>query len=380
VTAGAPLVRLDTRELALALRSAEQDVLAQEAAVQQLLKGASEKVTNRADKSNADQIAQAQVAVQAKQLQLEKARAEDPSIGVAAAQARVKQLELSIAQTRAQDPAPSVTAAEVAFERAQIALSDTQDEYNKALDRPWEDQDIRDAWAKKLEQAQLDHKAAQAQLDNALNAQQAHTVGLNILAAQVEEAKTQLAQAIVAQEAFSTTLKILETDVEAARLQLRALETWDNPYRDEASAEEVAQARAMLEKTQLAVEQLRVQMEDAELAAPFAGIIVDVQVEIGDQVNPGQVVVILATLDDIEIHTTDLTELDVGNVAVDQPVKITVDALPDREFAGTVDEIALQGQDYRGDVVYEVTVTLDNPEEATVLRWGMTAMVEIVTR
>jgi HlyD family secretion protein len=380
VPAGAPLVRLDTRELALALRSAEQDVLAQEAAVQQLLKGASDKAVNRADKNNADQIAQADVALQVRQLQLEKARAEDPSIGVAAAQARVKQLELSIAQTRAQDPAPSVTSAEVAFERAQIALADTQDEYNKALDRPWEDQEIRDAWAKKLEQAQLDHKAAQAQLDNALNAQQAHAVGLSILAAQVEEAKTQLAQAIVAQEAFSTTLKILEADVEAARLQLEALKTWDNPYRDEASAEEVAQARAVLEKTKLAVELLQVQMEDAELTAPFAGIIVDVQAEIGDQVNPGQVVVILATLDDIEIHTTDLTELDVGNVAVDQPVKITVDALPGREFAGTVKEIALQGQDYRGDVVYEVTITLDDPENAALLRWGMTAMVEIVTR
>ena len=107
---------------------------------------------------------------------------------------------------------------------------------------------------------------------------------------------------------------------------------------------------------------------------------VDVQAEVGDQVNPGQVVVILATLDQLEIHTTDLTELDVGRVAVGQAVKVSVDALTGREFPGVVAEIALQGQDYRGDVVYEVTVTLDSPEEATVLRWGMTAMVEIVTR
>jgi HlyD family secretion protein len=380
VEAGEPLVRLDTRELALALDSAEQDVLAQEAAVQQLLNGASDKVIARADKGNADQIAQAEVALQVKQLQLEQARAEDPSIGVTAAQTRIKQLELKIAQTRAQDPTPSVTAAEVALQRAQIALADTQDEYNKALDRPWEDQDIRDAWAKRLEQAQLDHKAAQAQLDNALNTRQAHAVGLSILATQVEEAKTQLAQAIVAQEAYSSTLKILAADIEAARLQLEALKTWDNPYRDEASDEEVARARAMLEKTRIAVEQLKVQMEDAELTAPFAGTVVDIEVEIGDHVNPSQVVIILATLDALEIHTTDLTELDVGQVALGQPVKITVDALPEHEFSGVVAEIALQGQNYRGDIVYEVTVTLDKPEEVAVLRWGMTTMVEIVTR
>jgi HlyD family secretion protein len=377
---GAPLARLDTRELTLALRSAEQDVLVQEAALQQLLNGASDKVIARADKGNADQIAQAEVALQIKQMQLEQARIEDPSIGVAAAQARVKQLELTIAQTRAQDPAPSVVAAEVALERAQIALDDTQDEYNKALDRPWEDQEIRDVWSKRLEQAQLDFKAAQAQLDDALNAQQAHAVGLNILAAQVEEAKTQLAQAAVAQETYSTTLKVLAADVEVARLQLEALRTWDNPYRDEALAEEVAQARAMLEKTKMGVEQLRVQLEDAELTAPFACTVVDVQIEVGDQVSPGQVVVILATLDRLEIRTTDLTELDVGSVVVGQPVQVSVDALPGREFSGTVDEIALQGKDYRGDVVYEVAVRLDNLDEAAALRWGMTVMVEIVTR
>ena len=218
VTAGAPLVRLDTRELALALRSAEQDVLAQEALVQQLLKGASEQVTNRADKGNADQIAQAEVAVQAKQLQLEKARAEDPSIGVAAAQARVKQLELSIAQTRAQDPAPSVTAAEVAFERAQIALADTQDEYNKALDRPWEDQAIRDEWGKRLTQAQLDHRLAQAQLDGARKAQQAHALYLKALAAQVKEAKAQLTQAGVT--GAEARLAQAQGGVEAADVQV----------------------------------------------------------------------------------------------------------------------------------------------------------------
>jgi HlyD family secretion protein len=377
VPAGAPLARLDARELTLALHSAEQDVLAQQAALQQLLDGASEKVIARADKGYRDQIAQAEVALQAKQLQLDKARAEDPSTNVAAAQARVKQLEYSLAQGRAQASGPSVTTAEVALERARIALDDTQDEYNKALDRPWEDQAIRDTWAKRLEQAQLDHKAAQAQMDQALNAQKAHQSGLNVLAAQVEEAKAQLAQAIVAQQTYSTTLDILAADVEAARLQVEALKTWDNPYRDEASDQEVAQAKAMLEKAKIAADRIRLQLEDTELAAPFAGVVVDVPAKTGDQANPGQVAVVLATLDKLEIHTKDLTELDVSHVTVGRPVRITVDAQPDQAFAGTVHDIALQSTDYRGDTVYEVTVTLDEQPGADALRWGMTTMVEI---
>jgi len=105
-----------------------------------------------------------------------------------------------------------------------------------------------------------------------------------------------------------------------------------------------------------------------------------VHVELGDQVQPGRAVVTLAALDQLEVRTTDLTELDVARVAVGQPVVITVDALPGQEWTGMVREIGLRGGDYRGDVVYEVTVSFDDPEEATVLRWGMTTMVEISTR
>jgi hypothetical protein len=41
-----------------------------------------------------------------------------------------------------------------------------------------------------------------------------------------------------------------------------------------------------------------------------------------------------------------------------------------------VSEIALQPGDYRGDVVYAVTVDLTGADDSP-LRWGMTALVEI---
>ena len=378
VQSGDVLAQLDARELDLALRSAEQDVVAQEAAQRQLRKGASEKVIARTDKVNADQTAQAEVALRAQELQLEKARQEDPSIAVAAAQARVNQLELGLAKAQAQGTGPSRATAEVALERARIALADTQDEYEKALDRPWEDQAIRDVWTKRLEQAQLDYKAAQAGLDGALDAGRAHEVGLRVLSAQIEEARTQLAQARVAQDTYSTTIEILAEEVEAARLQLQALRTRDNPYRDAASGEEISQAEALLEKARVAVDRLRLQREDATLTAPFAGTVVEVDADPGDQVSPGQVVVILATLDQLEVHTTDLSELEVGQIEVGDRAVVKIDAFPSHELPGRVTDIALQAQDYRGDTVYQVTVVLGPVEERLALRWGMTALVEIL--
>ena len=431
VAPGAPLLRLDTNELELSLQSAQQDVVAQKAALDGLIKGASNQVVARADKENADRVAQAEVVLQVKQLQLEKARAEDPAADVAAAQARVEQLQLQLAQMQVESAEADVAIAQSAVDSAQAGLdqllADPDEQaveiarlsWDLAQNSLWQAQLDRDATAgrsgvpgyqKDLADAtvgaaglsaliaQLEYelaakgatdeavriaqaalRQAQAQRDQALSAQKAHTIGLDILQAQIDEAEEQLARTTAAQEAYAVTLEMLAAEVEAAQLDLEAWRTWDNPYRDEATDEEVAQAKARLQQTELTVAQLELQLQDAELRAPFAGTVVDVQVETGDQVSPGQVVAVLATLDQLQARTVDLTELDVARVTVGQSAAVSVDALPGREFVGVVGEIALQAKDYRGDVVYDVVVELADPDSVETLRWGMTALITIQT-
>jgi multidrug resistance efflux pump len=137
--------------------------------------------------------------------------------------------------------------------------------------------------------------------------------------------------------------------------------------------------RLDIEAALLALEQAQDALEDATLVAPFDGVATSVDIDPGDTVAPGQPVVTLATLDRLQAVTKDLTELDVVRVKVGQKVVMTVDALPDQEFAGVVSEIALQPGDYRGDVVYMVTVDLTDVVDSP-LRWGMTALVEIEAR
>ena len=369
------LVRLDPTDHELALHVAQQEVLAQQAALDQLLAGSSQSMIDRADRENAQQIEQAEVALRIKERQLEQARAQDPAKDVAAAQAQVDQLLAQVAQAQAHSPQAQVRIAQVELERAQIALDEAQDEYQQALDRPWEKQKIRDALAKVLEQAQLTHRAAQARLDDAQSALQAHTASLRALAAQVTAARIRLDQAQDAQKAYRLGLAILEDEVENARLVLAHLRAWENPYRDPARAQEIEQVEARLEQARGAVAQIEQQIQDATVLSPLDGTVGLVSVRAGEQVVPGQPLVVVGDLDTLRVETTDLDEIDVVRLSVGQTAAVVFDALPDRVLEGYVTRISPMAEPGSGGVHY--TVVLELAEVDPALRWGMTAFVDI---
>jgi HlyD family secretion protein len=154
----------------------------------------------------------------------------------------------------------------------------------------------------------------------------------------------------------------------------RLLEGAD-PLDVEAAQKDIEVAQLDVEAAELSLEKASSNLENAQLVAPFAGTVVQVNVAPGDAVLSGEVALVLATLDRLQARTVDLTELDVARVHEGQEAVVTVDALSDVELQGHVTRIGLQSVDYRGDVTYPVTVELD--EAAPELRWGMTAVVEI---
>jgi HlyD family secretion protein len=180
-------------------------------------------------------------------------------------------------------------------------------------------------------------------------------------------------------EASELQLTTARNQVNSAYHALQQAQDGLDDLLEGAEEEDIEAARLDVEAAEVALDEVQDQLAEATLVAPFDGIVAVVDVEVGDQVLPGQqIVIVLATLDQLQARTTDLTELDIARVEEGQAAVVTVDALPDEEFAGVVSEIALQPGDYRGDVVYAVTVELTDVGDAP-LRWGMTALVEIET-
>ena len=76
------------------------------------------------------------------------------------------------------------------------------------------------------------------------------------------------------------------------------------------------------------------------------------------------------------IETTDLSERDVTRVQIGQPASIFIEALGE-EFTGKVIDVDRISTTLGGDVVYKVTIELDDQPEG--LLWGMSADVQIET-
>ena len=112
------------------------------------------------------------------------------------------------------------------------------------------------------------------------------------------------------------------------------------------------------------------------LNAPFNGAVASINVIPGELVQVDQAILTLATLNDLQIETTDLSERDIARVKIGQGVTIYIEAL-DMTITGKVIRISPISETVGGDVVYPVTIKLDNQPEG--LLWGMTAEVEIKT-
>lgn len=130
-----------------------------------------------------------------------------------------------------------------------------------------------------------------------------------------------------------------------------------------------ARAKASLEIAQATLAQ-------STLAAPFDGTVVVVHMLAGELAQLDRPIITLATLDKLQIETTDLSERDIAKIKIGQSATVTIEAL-DAKFPATVIAIAPRADTLGGDVVFKVTLVF--AEQPVGLLWGMTAEVTITT-
>ena len=127
-----------------------------------------------------------------------------------------------------------------------------------------------------------------------------------------------------------------------------------------------------LQEARDALKAAETRLAATRLTSPIDGTIGGVDVLPGEFAAPGQPLVTVTDLERLQVETTDLSELDLLEVAVGQPATVLVDALG-AQVPARVTAISPIPQLLGGDVVY--TVVLDLDEMPFGLRPGMTVTV-----
>jgi HlyD family secretion protein len=138
-------------------------------------------------------------------------------------------------------------------------------------------------------------------------------------------------------------------------------------------------ARAQLDQSRAALRVARVARSHTNLAAPFDGLLADVFVNSGDEVQPGTN--IFQVVDDSELHVeANIDEADIGRVKVGQPATLRLDALPDRPVAGLVSKLdPTVRKDEKGARTLRIEVSVSDLGQAVAagVRPGMSANVDV---
>ncbi len=147
---------------------------------------------------------------------------------------------------------------------------------------------------------------------------------------------------------------------------------------DQAVAE-LAKAEASVTIKQASLESAKANLSYCKITAPVDGIVIARKVDLGQTVNAAMSTPVLFTIaqDITRMNiSASISEADIGQVKVDQPVDFTVDAFPDEIFNGKITQVRKSPTTTQNVVTYETIITVDNPEQK--LFPGMTADVSIL--
>jgi HlyD family secretion protein len=133
---------------------------------------------------------------------------------------------------------------------------------------------------------------------------------------------------------------------------------------------EIAAAQAKVDAAQATLNLARV-------IAPFAGTVTESYPLPGDQIGAGATAFRLDNLSSLLVDV-EVSEVDINNVSIGQPVTLSFDAILGKTYHGKVVEVAQSGTATQGVVNFTVTVELTDADSQ--VKPGMTAAVNIVVK
>jgi multidrug resistance efflux pump len=263
---------------------------------------------------------------------------------------------------------------EMAYNQAILDEITAEEAYYVAL-LAWDDFD-QEQYEDDLDQAKADVADAKSELDdvqdefNKYASLEKDNADRQRTKTDLDNAQADYDEALSAQTEIENEYRRLKSEVDLTQA------SWDEARRNRENREEgadkdqLALAQAQLDAAIARLRAAEAALGNLDLAAPYDGIIARLDISAGEEVNPGQVVAVLADTSEWYVETTDLTENEIVDIQENMDVFVVPDALPDLELKGSIESIADVFVEKAGDITYRVRVKLEETDPR--LKWGMT--------
>ena len=299
---------------------------------------------------------------------LARLESEELERAVANADVEVELAQLDLAETREGATDAELADASAAVRGAQVELELAQKAYEKTLesglDAAVERAKLQRDWYVSYYQSQKseyeDGGLSQSDHDHAMNAmisaEGRYNEAVNEALTEEAQAKNRVTQAQNAVYQAWENLQLLQSE----------------PVTDTLVQAELAVDQALLER-----EVVRLNLEAAQLYAPFGGTVMEVSTVAGEQVNTTTPILTLADLGEPLVCFW-VEESDLGQVVVGSRVDVVFEALPDDTFGGEVIRVDPMLVTVDNTDAVQAWASIDLGAQGVDLLAGMTAEVEIV--
>ncbi len=206
------------------------------------------------------------------------------------AKASVRSRELSLAKLETSKSEAQLVSARINLEKAKEALAYAQDEYNKSLDREWESEDERRRYAAAVRNAEWNLEIIEAQYRDVLRSR----------------------------ERLDYDIELAQQDLDLANMRLQEIEVGLDVTR-----------------TVLSLQRLKDQLNDARIVAPFDGVILQINIIEGKQVQGYNPMMTLADITELEV-SADLMDSEMSELTEGMEVVAELVNRPGRELQGVI--------------------------------------------
>ena len=210
-----------------------------------------------------------------------------------------------------------------------------------------------------------------SQIESSKAENEVQEAGIDRAKAALENANLQYNRQIELHNREAVSLKQLELakrDVDIARANFKL------------SNAQLKSGQARIRQLESSLDAAQTELERTTIRSPIDGIIIDRKVDPGQAVQSSfstpELFTIAADLSEIDIFA-EIVESDVAELNKGDPVLFRVDAYPNLQVEGHVEQLRVRGRERNGIVSYVAIISAKNPQQ--LLMPGMTASIRITS-